>query len=153
MDDFFGAGKDGVPAREGVESLRQFQARLKGGVRPLDLYVTLYGHDLDLPIADHLAECDVITFWTWLSKDLVDLPQNIDRVKSLAPNKRILLGLYMYDYGAGAPMPLERMQYQAELGLTWLKQGRIDGLIFLASCACDLELDTVAWARELIAGL
>ena len=41
-------------------------------------------------------------------------------------------------------------QEQCELGLEWLKQGRIDGMIFLASCICDLDLETVEWTRKWI---
>ena len=57
----------------------------------------------------------------------------------------------MYDYGLHIPMPLEAMQMQCETALRWLREGRIEGMIFLASCICDLELETVEWAREWIA--
>ena len=47
-------------------------------------------------------------------------------------------------------MPLELMQHQCLLGRRLLREGRIEGMIFLASCVCDLELDTVAWVRNWI---
>ncbi len=53
-----------------------------------------------------------------------------------------------------APTPreaLERMRRQCELGLSWLKEGKIEGMIFLASCICDLELEAVEWTRSWIA--
>ena len=56
----------------------------------------------------------------------------------------------MYDYGSRKPMPVDLMQHQCELGLQWLRDGRIDGMIFLASCICDLELEAVEWTREWI---
>jgi len=31
-----------------------------------------------------------------------------------------------------------------------LREGAIDGMIFLASCICDLELETVEWTRRWI---
>ncbi len=43
------------------------------------------------------------------------------------------------------------MKHQCELSLQWLKQRRIEGLIFLASCICDLELEAVEWTRRWIA--
>ena len=64
-----------------------------------------------------------------------------------------ILGCYMWDYGRKQPMPLERMQYQCETGLRWLQEGRIEGMIFLASCICDLELETVEWTRRWIAAV
>jgi hypothetical protein len=45
-------------------------------------------------------------------------------------------------------MPLDLMQHQCELGLRWLRQGRIGGMIFLASCLCDLDLEAVMWTRD-----
>jgi len=48
-------------------------------------------------------------------------------------------------------MPIEWMEAQCELGLRWLRQGRIEGMIFLATCIGDLGLETVAWTRKWIA--
>jgi hypothetical protein len=56
----------------------------------------------------------------------------------------------MWDHGDGKPMSVTSMQKQCQLGLRWLTQGRIQGMIFLASCICDLELETVEWARNWI---
>jgi hypothetical protein len=56
----------------------------------------------------------------------------------------------MWDYGTQKPMPIERMKQQCELGLKWLKEGRIEGMVFLASNICDLNLETVEWTREWI---
>ena len=36
-------------------------------------------------------------------------------------------------------------------GLEWLRQGRIEGMVFLASCICDMGLETVEWTRQWIA--
>jgi hypothetical protein len=43
------------------------------------------------------------------------------------------------------------MKKQCDLGLRWLMEGRIEGMIFLASPICDLELETVEWTRQWIA--
>ena len=55
----------------------------------------------------------------------------------------------MWDFGvAGHSMPLEMMEVQCKKGLEWLGNGRIKGMIFLASCICDLELEAVEWTRK-----
>ena len=59
----------------------------------------------------------------------------------------------MWDYGQKKPMPVHRMQQQCEIGLRWLKEARIEGMIFLASCICDLNLEAVEWTREWIASV
>ena len=113
----------------------------------VSLGVVLYNHQLEHPVGSHLETCDVVTFWTWTSDQLVDLEQNFQRAEGLAPSPRKILGCYMYDYGSRKPMPVDLMQHQCEIGLQWLRDGRIDGMIFLASCICDLELETVEWTR------
>ena len=50
-------------------------------------------------------------------------------------------------------MPLALMEKQCSLGLDWLREGRIDGTIFLASCICDLGLEAVEWTRSWIAAV
>jgi hypothetical protein len=57
----------------------------------------------------------------------------------------------MWDYGASRPMPAEAMKRQCELGLQWLRAGRVEGLVFLASCIVDVGLETVEYSRQLIA--
>lgn len=151
MDDFFHAPDErGAIARYSVAQVAEFRRRLHQGPRPLGLWVVLYAHDLDLPVTEHLAAADVVTFWTWQSKDLAALPQNFARAEGLAANARKVLGCYLWDYGARQPMPLERMIYQCETGLQWLRERRIEGMIFLASCICDLGLETVEWVRRWI---
>ncbi len=152
MDDFFrraqGEGALGVLSVEELQSLRdQFEI----GGRRLGLGVTLYTHQLGMPLAAHLELCDWVSLWTWEAPELKDLETNFARCESLTPDSRKLLGLYMYDYGLRLPMPLEAMQMQCETALDWLRGGRIEGMIFLASCICDLDLETVEWTRNWIA--
>lgn len=101
--------------------------------------------------APHLVTCDGVTFWTWKAKDLPHLEDNFARAEKLIGDRRKMLGCYLWDYGAGLPMSLENMQQQCETGLKWLCAGRIEGMIFLASCICDLDLEAVEWTRNWIA--
>ena len=57
----------------------------------------------------------------------------------------------MWDYGDRKPIPVEVMERQCEAGLKWLREGRIEGIIFLPTCICDMELEAVEWTRRWIA--
>lgn len=152
MDDFFHAKDEhGAIARYEADDIAGFRDRLHGAAHELDLWVVLYKHDLDLPVQQHLANCDVVTFWTWDASDLQDLTKNFERMESVAGPARKVLGCYMWDFGAGKPMPVELMKLQCEKGLQWLKEGRIDGMIFLSSTIADLDLEAVEWTRKWIA--
>ncbi len=152
MDDFFHKPDvNGAISRYSAEQLTYFAERLHTAVRPLDLWVVLYAHDLELPLAPLLAPCDVVTFWSWTAAELPSLPGNLTKARALAPGKRLVLGCYMWDYGAGKEMSVENMRWQCEQGLALLKTGEIDGMIMLASCICDLNLPAVEWTRRWVA--
>ncbi|HYL36278.1 MAG TPA: hypothetical protein VEV17_10235 [Bryobacteraceae bacterium] len=147
MDDFFRGGKEGKVAALTVGELEALQRRLKTGPRKLDLWVVLYTHQLNDPVGEHLKHCDVVTLWTWKAADLGRLRENFEKAEEVAPAARKVLGCYMWDYGDHKPMPVSSMQLQCKQGLRWLEEDRIDGMIFLASCISDLELETVEWTR------
>jgi hypothetical protein len=146
MDDFFTDKKDGKIGNLTVEELQTLKERLKAE-RKLDLWVVVYDRQLDDPIAGHLKYCDVMTYWTWRAAALPDLRANFEKAERLTPGLRKVLGCYMWDYGEKKPMPVAALQRQCEQGLEWLRQGRIHGMIFLATCICDLGLDAVEWTR------
>jgi hypothetical protein len=141
-----------VAASLSVDQLLAIRRQLADvGGRRLDLAVTLYTHQLHPRLVPHLRCCDVISLWTWKSEGIDSLEANFERLKRLIPDKRIRLGCYMWDFDAGKPIPLDRMEHQCRLGLKWLKEGYIDGMIFLATNICDLGLESVQWTREWIA--
>jgi hypothetical protein len=161
MDDFFHFtrpeelhGKE-VPAALSVADLQKLRKRLTVGGRRLDLGVTLYVSQLDPRIVPHMQECDVVSLWTWEAANLARLEENMAKYQRLLPGKRTLLGLYMWDFsgpgGVGRPMPVESMKKQCELALKWLRQGRIEGMIFLATNICAMDLEAVNWSRRWIA--
>jgi hypothetical protein len=149
MDDFFRA--DGPTGSLSVEQLKELRSRLVIGGKKRDLYVVLYQHQLEFPVTKHLELCDKITFWTWKAEDLGKLESSFQRLGKLAPRQGKLLGCYLWDFGTRKAMPLDSMKRQCELGRRWLKDGRIEGMIFLGSNVCDLELETVEWTRKWIA--
>ena len=50
-----------------------------------------------------------------------------------------MLGCYMFDFGQKAPVALELMKHQAETGLRWLKQGRIEGIMRTPTIATPIR--------------
>jgi hypothetical protein len=153
MDDFFGSDQphsDDLAALP-PDKLRELRSQLTIGGRRLSLWAVLYEHQLERPLAQYLEVLDVASLWTWDSEKLKGLEGNLERLEKVAPQCDRVLGCYLWDYGKKKPMPLDLMRHQCELGRRWLRQGRIKGMIFLASCLCDLELEAVEWTRDWIA--
>ena len=148
MDDFFHPSGEGALPPKQLEALR---GQLVVDRRRLPLYVVVYRHQLELPIQDHLKFCDKITFWTWTAGEIEHLEKSFARLGKVAPDHGKLLGCYMWDYDRRQAMPLELMKKQCNLGLRLLRTGRIEGMIFLASNICDLQLPAVEYTRRWIA--
>jgi len=133
-----------MPAAELAELCRS----LRGGPRPLKVWGVVYSMNLDHPGLDqYLKHLDIINLWTWRAEELRDLEANLSRCQALAPNKPIVLGLYMYDYGDGRPMPLDLMEHQCETALKWLRECRIAGIVFLS---ITNEAAALEWTRTFI---
>jgi hypothetical protein len=45
---------------------------------------------------------------------------------------------------------VDAMRFQCETGLRLLREGRIEGLVFLANTQCDLGYESVEWTRDWI---
>lgn len=168
LDDFIidrKTGADGrVVGRPALHpsELRSAREKLRSVGRPMDIWVTLYTHEVnqkhgghiacDPPLAKFLDLFDVLTLWTWNANDLPKLETNLAALERIAPQRRrIALGLYIWDYPNSRPVPLELMQHQCELGLQWLKEKRIQELIFLANTVLDVGLPSAEFARNWIA--
>jgi len=49
-----------------------------------------------------------------------------------------------------APVPTRLMEHQCNLGLKWLREGRLREMIFLANTVMDVGLESVEWTRQWI---
>jgi hypothetical protein len=157
LDDFFRKPNQDTPVgRFTLDELDRFRERLHSAVRKLDLWVVIYGHQLDLPAEDYLARCDVVTFWNWWGRDIPKLDDQFDRLDQLAPDTRKMLGCYFMDPGdmedgGDGKLSLDLMKHQCGTGLKWLEEGRIEGIILLGNPVCGFGGDTVEWTRDWIA--
>ncbi len=150
LDDFFTGKGEGKRAQFTVDELKEIRSRV-GEKRPdLPFLVTVYYRQLDLGLKDYLELIDVITLWGGPS-DLSNLEANLAKVEKLVPRHRKMLGCYLVDYGKAAGLPIPLMELQCETGLRWLREGRIEGMIFLGNTSGDLGFESVDWAREWIA--
>ena len=155
----------GRPALQ-PDDLKRAREQMKAVGRPMEIWVTLYTHEInpsrkrtspgfrgcEPPLAAFLDQFDVLTLWTWNSDELRELEENLVALEKIAPKKaRIALGLYIWDFQNGKPVPVDLMKHQCELGLKWLREGRIHDMIFLANTMLDVGLPSAQFARDWIA--
>jgi hypothetical protein len=155
----------GRPAIQPAE-LKSARERLKAVGRPMDVWITLYTHEICPPkrtkspgfracvppVAEFLDMFDVLTLWTWNADELPALEENLAALEKIAPKRcRIALGMYIWDFPNRRPVPLDLMRHQCESGLKWLHEKRIHELIFLANTVLDVGLPSAEYARDFIA--
>jgi hypothetical protein len=150
MDDFFPRPGTGKKPSLTVDQLRELRDRLARIGGDLDLQVVIYEYQLVDEFAEHLKLCDLVQFWTWQGPEIENISANLDKLSKLAPNARVGLGVYWWDFGGKKPLPMPLMKRQSELGLKYLRGGQIESMIFCGSWMCDRGVDTVEWTRDWI---
>ena len=135
------------------EKLCEIKARMAAEAgRNLDMWVVCYEDKLDSieNIAAYLQAFDVVSFWTWKGSALDRAEQNIERIRALAPEARVMAGCYMWNYGEHCALTSEQMRYQLDLYHRLLHAGKIDGIILCSNCIADLGIECVEYTRAWI---
>ena len=84
-------------------------------------------------------------------EDVKSMGTNVGRFRSLMPDKPIILGLYMWDFDAHAPVSAARMEQQLAFARRFLADRTVTGLIFHPSFAAALGVSAVKLAKAWIA--
>ena len=146
LDDMF--GKEETKEEDCVRRLKTIREKLDRAPRPMELWATCYVKDAKKYSPAMYDPIDVITIWNMRTSEIVNLEANLREYEEVLPNKRKVLGMYIFDYVTGLPVSPEMMEMQCETGLKWLKEGRIDGIIFLTNCLMGLSFPGEYWLRE-----
>jgi hypothetical protein len=98
----------------------------------IKIWGVVYTMNMRQPVVDEIIKAlDVVHLWVWHGRDLADLDEHVAFIEELAPEKPIVLGLYLHDYGEGRSMPLDILQQQCQTALRLAHAGRIEGMVFL----------------------
>lgn len=150
-DDFLGSGLCGHQSdEEKRQMVLNIRRTLDKAPRPLSMWLTLYTRDLDACDPSLYGLFDCLSLWTWNYPELEKLPERFEQMERLFPTQKKYLGIYLFDYPSGEPVPNEYMKLQCEFGLKMLQEGRADGLIFLTNCVMGVGLPSEYWLRDWI---
>ncbi|MBN1347331.1 MAG: hypothetical protein JXQ73_31865 [Phycisphaerae bacterium] len=128
------------------EHIRQIRSLLPGAYRKVKIWGVVYTMNLDRKgVNEYIKELDVINLWVWHAKDVVKLEQYMAHCERQFPDKPIVLGLYLYDYGNGRRIPREFLETQCETARKLAQAGRIQGIVFLT---INDDPEAVSWAAE-----
>ena len=149
MDDYYNEYRDDPDGvAKAAEKLRVIHENLSKACRPIEKIVSWVWQDEPNP--ELMQYIDGITVWTWRSVSIPKIKECFEALEKKIPDKKIYLGIYIYDFDAYKPVPLDLMEYQCELGLQWLREGRIAGMVFETNSTMGVRLPSELWLREWI---
>ena len=148
--DIFGEGEDKSKEEEFTQKIKTIRKKIDKASRPMELWSTCYVKYSEKFRPSMYDPIDVIAVWNMNTDDIAKLEEDMQVYEKLLPNKRKVLGLYIYDYRKGEGVSTELMEIQCEKGLKWLKEGRIEGMVFLTNCVMGIGLESEYWLRDWI---
>ncbi len=118
---------------ETVSQIAGVSAGLKKHNSALELYGVVYRHELGVkdfsPLQPYL---DGVNFWFWHQQELLDVAECVELCRKNFPGKKILLGLFLHDYGlTDAGAVTELLLYELKAARQMLADGLINGLVIL----------------------
>ena len=138
VDDFFSPER---MERFTPEVLKMIRARLNN--KGLDFWCVLYDNQLDWDLGKYIDYFDGITFWIWKSSEISNVESHLEKLFLIAKDKPVMLGIYTYDYAAGAcKMDPELFSRQLNIYGDLLKAKKIDGIVVCSSTIGDADLET-----------
>ncbi len=124
--------------------------------RPLEFWSVAYERECKTgaDIYAHAKEYDLTTLWIWYSENIDEMNKYLEWGRSLTKDGRVILGVYMYDYGNGCPISDDHMKKQLDFTYEKLISGEIEGAMLHSSCNMDIGLNatqiTKQWLDEVI---
>jgi len=116
------------------------------------MYADVEGlRESDLPSA---KLCDVIALWFWKPASFDTMEAKVREAKKFLGGQRMMLGLYMWDFGAQfGPVTGEKMKAQLAVAERLLREGTVEGLVFHPTMSADMDVPAVrvskAWIRAM----
>jgi hypothetical protein len=155
LDDFFhGKPKvetDPAPAALSMDEMKKLYEETLAYKRRLDLAIVLYTSQIAPSIKPVMKYVDVVSLWIWDGSDIQKIEDNFKKYRALVPDKRTLLGIYMWDFGGKKELSKAFMVNQLDYAYRLYKEGQIEGLIFHCTPLCNKGLAAVDYARDWIA--
>lgn len=155
MDDFFpntNSEKSKIYTPEVLKELRK-RLHTEAG-RKLDLWIVVYSWDFaykNFSIQPYLDECDIATLWTYHPSELIHLDETYQKMRAVwGMEKPLYAGCYMWDFAGKKPIPYELMKLQLDTYYCWIKEEKIDGIIFCHNYLVDLNIDAVQDTKDWI---
>ena len=149
LDDFMVSFRGKENANElAVKFLTDMRAKLDKASRRMELYMVWYTYEVESTRKEVIDLVDGITLWTWNNNELVLLEERFEKIEKMFPDKKKMLGIYLYDFPNHRMVPLDLMEHQCNVALKLLREHRIEGIIIECNATMGMGFKSEAWLRD-----
>lgn len=147
VDDFFSPER---MKRFTPDVLKKIKTALNA--KGLDFWCVLYDHQLDFDLEKYIECFDGVTFWVWECENTIHLDQYLPKVLSLAKGKKLMCGMYLWDYDGKHNCPMDPLLFEKQLSryFDMLRTKELDGVIFCSSTVGDADLEANKILKEYV---
>ena len=117
----------------------------------LELWIVTYTTEFENEYWQHWVDyVDVVNLWVWDHGNLARIDADIETCRETFPDKRIVMGIYIREYGHQIPVPIESLEIELTAIARHLEAGTIAGYDILGNCLIDQHPEQAAFIRDFI---
>lgn len=139
-DDFFRSDNEGNNAFS-ISKEELLANKKKLNDNGLELWVVFYERDKDIDISEYLDCFDGISFWFWNQPTEEQYQNTIKIFIEKTPNKKRLVGCYLYDFGREKACDPDRVEQELENDKKLVQEGLIDGFILHTNAVGKMDFE------------
>lgn len=96
----------------------------------LEIWLVLYQHQLEMPeVPEFVKVFDGVSFWFWSEPTVESYHKYSQMFIDMTPEKRRLIGCYLYNFGKKQSANPELVRYQLDRNKELMKKGLIEGVV------------------------
>ena len=126
-DDFFDDENINNYKTISKEELLSLKSKLNAA--GMELWVVIYERNIHMDIAEFLPCFDGFSFWFWRQPTPEEYHKTLKIFFDKTPDKKRLLGCYLYDFGREKPCDPQLLKKELENDAILMKNGDIEGII------------------------
>lgn len=146
-DDFFSEANVGNNAFS-INKAELLENKKKLNENGIEMWMVYYESNLNVDISDYLDLFDGISFWFWNQPTEEEYLTTMEKFIEKTPNKKRLLGCYLYDFGRETACNADRVEAELEHGKEFVKNGILEGLILHTNAVGNMGFEAYERCAE-----
>ena len=116
-----------------------------------DFWCVLYSNQLEMDLTDFLECFDGVSLWVWESETIPQLPQFFAKLKEIAPGKRYMLGVYLWEYNVKKAIDPKLFEQHISQCFKLTMEKEIEGTVFCSNTVCGGDFESVKILKDYVA--